>query len=255
MAKTRKDLGIPHFGECEICDISSPIHILTALDYYDDVRLMNGMAKSAQKAQENGQLDVFTAYLESHRTMPYESLIQGVNHLDRYTMHSCKTAFTKFYVPLSVKQDIPESSALQPYPGDFVQHEDAIREKLTQNAQERLGPDGLAQFLNQKDSAEEVLSILPDVEVQGGELWGTLTVELRGWLPETQWQQLKEFCIGQLSDGWGEMFEQQPIATEDGPLYVSFWNDSESWRLYAEKEFQQMLEQTQWPDNPGPAQG
>lgn len=44
---------------------------------------------------------------------------------------------------------------------------------------------------------------------------------------------LKEEISGQYADGWGEGFEQRPIKTENGDLYVSFWYFN-NWYIKAE---------------------
>lgn len=41
--------------------------------------------------------------------------------------------------------------------------------------------------------------------------------------------------VGQNSDGYGEGFEQRPIKTPDGEIYVSFW-DSENYSMKLEQE-------------------
>ena len=37
-------------------------------------------------------------------------------------------------------------------------------------------------------------------------------------------------------NGWGEGFEQRPIRTEDGELYVSFWNSGRDFSIQTEQE-------------------
>ncbi len=47
---------------------------------------------------------------------------------------------------------------------------------------------------------------------------------------------LKDYWTGQMSDGWGEGFEQQPIQTEEGELYVSFWSSENFWKVMTAEE-------------------
>ena len=303
LAEARKHLGVSHFGECQITGVSSAIPILERLDYYDQVRLMNGMAKATQKAQECGQLDVFTAYLETHNDQPIHGLLPAVDHLDCWELspdtleeygrkefirhnpladkshirfdqygEDClrdvggritpggrillpKIHEMKLYAPLAIKTEHADSSMLQEYQGDAAEHQKEINLSSMRSMERYDCKFGLARRYPQDDMENRVLSIFPCVEEHQGELWGVLFVRIQGWLDDHQCRSLLSYCTSQLSDGWGEAFEQTPIPTEDGPLYVSFWNNSESWRLFSEEEFRQMLEQTQWLDNSAPAQG
>ena len=71
----------------------------------------------------------------------------------------------------------------------------------------------------------KVLSAIPSVELRDGELMGCTTVRLKEPLDKAEMSALQEYLLGQFSDGWGEGFEQWEIYTEDGTLYVHFWNE------------------------------
>ena len=57
-------------------------------------------------------------------------------------------------------------------------------------------------------------------------LYGVLECKISEPLTEEEIKVLKEYWTGQMSDGWGEGFEQRPINVEDGEIYVSFWNSA-----------------------------
>ena len=63
-------------------------------------------------------------------------------------------------------------------------------------------------------------------------------------------EKLRSAVCGQNSDGFGESFEQRPIKTPDGDIYVSFWNSDESWSLQTEDEMNegQSEDMTEEPD-------
>lgn len=71
----------------------------------------------------------------------------------------------------------------------------------------------------------KVLSAIPSVELRDGELMGCITVRLKEPLNDVEMKALQEYLRGQFSDGWGEGFEQWEIYTDDGTLYVHFWNE------------------------------
>ena len=43
----------------------------------------------------------------------------------------------------------------------------------------------------------------------------------------------------------GEGFEQQPIDTMDGELFVSFWNSGDDYAMMTESEFDEYLQQNE----------
>ncbi len=77
-------------------------------------------------------------------------------------------------------------------------------------------------FYGSETVDEKVLSISIDVEDVGGELFGVAVCKVKGSLDPGELEELKEFCVGQYSDGWGEGYEQRPRTTDYGDLYVSF---------------------------------
>ena len=107
---------------------------------------------------------------------------------------------------------------------DLADYEEAIQSALQDSFG---GTDGdlMLYFSEQQDPGvkAKVLSAIPSVEIQGGELIGCTTVKLRNPLTEPEMQDLQEYLKGQFSDGWCEGFEQQEIHTGDGVLFVHFW--------------------------------
>lgn len=84
--------------------------------------------------------------------------------------------------------------------------------------------------------AAKVMSAQPKVEIVDGELYGVLECKISEPLTENDIEVLKEYWTGQMSDGWGEGFEQHPITVEDGEIYVSFWNSENFWSVMTEEE-------------------
>ena len=52
---------------------------------------------------------------------------------------------------------------------------------------------------------------------------------------------MKEWISGQNSDGLGEGFEQRPIETVDGYIYVHFWNSGDEYFIVTADELQHQL--------------
>ena len=75
-----------------------------------------------------------------------------------------------------------------------------------------------------------------NVERRDGRLWGIAECQISGELSAEELTALKEYISGQVSDGWGEGFEQREIAIRPGSeLYVHLWQDH-SWNIQTEQE-------------------
>lgn len=85
--------------------------------------------------------------------------------------------------------------------------------------------------------AEKVYSAHCTVEVINGELTGVITAKIIGELSYESMERFTDYCIGQLSDGWGESLEQKYMRTENGEINISFWSDDDSWDLVTEDEY------------------
>lgn len=75
-----------------------------------------------------------------------------------------------------------------------------------------------------------------------GRLFGKIECSLKEPLTDAETEILKEWIIGQNADGYGEHFEQQPIDTEDGDLYVSFWNSGDDYSIMTHDELDEYIE-------------
>ena len=79
-------------------------------------------------------------------------------------------------------------------------------------------------------------------------LYGAITVSLIDPLTPEEESELQDYITGQLSDGWGESFEQQDIGGRFDEMYLSFWRHADWW-LLNEKEFEQKLSESRQKEN------
>ncbi len=86
--------------------------------------------------------------------------------------------------------------------------------------------------------SEKVISAFPKVERIGKTLYGVLECKCRAALNEYEMSVLKDYWAGQMSDGWGEGFEQQEIRIDDGEIFVSFYSSSGDWCVMTEEELE-----------------
>ena len=104
----------------------------------------------------------------------------------------------------------------------------------------------MAAYYNEDDGVSEKLtSAVWSVELRGDRLFGRIDCSLKEALTAEETEALRDWIIGQCSDGLGEGFEQQPIDTMDGELFVSFWNSGDDYAMMTENEFDEYLQNTE----------
>lgn len=158
----------------------------------------------------------------------------------------------KLYSPLSGELTEQEYDDPQPMDGgDLAMFQDVILqgiedEQLPEEAERGL----MTYFYGSKTVDEKVLSVFVDVENVDGKLYGVAVCKVKGSLSPGELEELKEFCTGQYSDGWGEGYEQRPRKTDYGDLYVSFW-EHDGFFIRTKEE----MEAARVPTRPRPQRG
>ncbi len=146
---------------------------------------------------------------------------------------------TKLYCPLyiltedeSYETDMTEVSSC-----DLMGYEDEINAKIKQSLEydEEL-IRGLITYTDNERLGQVVHSVFPSVEQQNGELLGVLTVKSYGELEKADMCDLIDEMTGQLSDGWGESFEQHEVRLGGDNYYISFWNSGNGYYLKPESQ-------------------
>ena len=117
----------------------------------------------------------------------------------------------------------------------------AIQEKLEED---QAAPEAaMAQFFHDDAGVKaKLVSVVWNVEGYRGQLYGKIECRFKEQLTEAEEEIFRKWISGQCSDGYGEHFEQQPIDTEDGDLYVSFWHSGDDYFLCSEEELDVCVE-------------
>lgn len=106
-----------------------------------------------------------------------------------------------------------------------------------------LDDQDMAQYFHEDAGLKNKLaSMVWGVEEYRGRLFGKIECSLKEEMTPTEEEILKDYISGQNSDGWGEHFEQCPIDTEDGDLYVSFWNTGDDYSIMTQDELDAYIE-------------
>lgn len=98
-------------------------------------------------------------------------------------------------------------------------------------------------FLDDDTAQAKMVTANWGIEEMNGKLYGKVDFKLRELFTAEEKAKVRDWVIGQNSDGFGEGLEQRPIETEDGDLYVSMWNSSDSYFVYDTDEMNDYLGQ------------
>lgn len=115
---------------------------------------------------------------------------------------------------------------LELYGEDLSAFAGSIQEALEREALPGEAERGLMAYYHETDGVNrKVASLTVTVEIHRGKLWGAAHCQINEPLTHQELARLKEYVTGQYSDGFGEGFEQRPIQTAEGELYVHLWQD------------------------------
>jgi len=97
---------------------------------------------------------------------------------------------------------------------------------------------GLAEYLPDELQGK-IHSIFPSIEQRGADLYCAAIIERTEALTSDETEALKDWWSGQLSDGWGEGFEQREIRVgyQGNELYVVPWTSDDNFFIDTNREF------------------
>lgn len=170
-------------------------------------------------------------------------LMPGV---DRFSAIPAPLETLKLYMPLTVRAyeknqygDWEE----EPYEIDgrqLLSYEDNIVSALLKERGREETERGLMTYYGKNDAVNrKVQSYVFTIEKVGDQLMGVAECRVRENLSDEEMEILKETVSSQGSDGFGEGFEQRPIKTADGEIYVSLWSSDKSWSILTREELEQ----------------
>ena len=149
-----------------------------------------------------------------------------------------------FFCPLVGNIDEGDGDMFTVGDSYLADNEDEINDALKEYTAN--DENDMAAYYNEDDGIKEKLtSAVWSVELHGGRLFGRIDCCLKEPLTTEETERLRDWITGQCADGLGEGFEQQPIDTMDGELFVSFWNSGDDYAMMTEEEFEDYLQNTE----------
>ena len=151
-----------------------------------------------------------------------------------------------FYCPLVGQLDDGECDEyIDVGSGFLTAYQDQIEQAIADEQVPEIG--GMAQYMGSNPGvAAKLMSAVWTVEEVDGKLLGRIDCHLKELLTAEEMADLREEIIGQCSGGLGEGFEQRPIETDEGDLYVSYWNSEDDYFLCTADELEEHMEPTEF---------
>lgn len=212
-------------------------HLIRVLNGKNTVADANFLAMVVQEASPDIQEQLHRNILSDQ----YCSMKEVVDAVRQMTFDSGPVKRT-YYCPLDGYLDDGDSEEPVPVENSFLRsYRWAIEDALAKD-RDRDERD-MAHYFNRDDGLKSKLaSAVWGVEEYRRRLFGVIRCSLKEEPTEKEEDVLKDWICGQNSDGFGEHFEQLPIDTEEGDLYLSFWNYSKDYSIMTHDELDEYID-------------
>lgn len=150
---------------------------------------------------------------------------------------------TTFYCPLSGQLNDGEYDDMSDVDGRFLS--DYISE-IEEALEREQNPDfEIGNYITDHPTADAKLKMAKwSVEEINGVLYGRIDCRSAEAFTPEEIEAIKDGITGQNSDGFGEGFEQREIHTDEGDLYVSFWQSGNDYFVHTQSEMDEYINQS-----------
>ena len=229
-----EDIGVKLFSESDFGQ-----HLLLTLSEDNSLADANLLAYIVQNASE----DIKEALEQNILYDQYGSMDEVISAVRQMTQDAGPVKAV-FFCPLIGNIDEGDGDMFTVGDSYLADSADEIADAL--NRYTANDENDMATYYNKDDGVSEKLtSAVWSVELHGDKLFGRIDCSLKEALTAEETEALRDWLMGQCSDGLCEGFEQQPIDTMDGELFVSFWNSGDDYAMMTESEFDEYLQQNE----------
>lgn len=193
---------------------------------------------------DNAREEIRPALEQNILRNQYGSMQEVVNAA-RQMLYDSGPVKAVFYCPLVgtlLEKDEDGDEYESPVDGRFLRaYEWDISEAL--ETDQATDESDIAEYFDEDAGIKaKLVSAKWSVESYRGRLFGKIECSLKEPLTDAETGILTNWITGQNSDGYGEHFEQHPIQTEDGDLYVSFWNSGNNYSIMTHDELNDYID-------------
>ena len=174
----------------------------------------------------------------------YDTPAELISDIERMTDEVGRYTET-FYFPLVGNMEDDEDGEQYEVGNRYLRYYECEIQELLQKEQDLDGANMKDFFYDDDNAQKKMVSCKWDVVERNHTLYGMVEFKLKEPFTAEEREIVREWVSGQNSDGVGEGFEQRPIETEDGDLYISMWNSGDDYFVYDEDEMNDYLAQQQ----------
>lgn len=229
-----EDIGVKLFSDNDFDN-----HLLLTLSEDNSLADANLLTYIVQNASE----DIKETLEQDILYDQYDSMDEVINAVRQMTQDAGPVKAV-FFCPLIGNIDEGDGDMFTVGDSYLADSADEISDAL--NRYTANDENDMATYYNKDDGVSEKLtSAVWSVELHGDKLFGRIDCSLKEALTAEETEALRDWLTGQCSDALGEGFEQQPIDTMDGELFVSFWNSGDDYAMMTESEFDEYWQQNE----------